>query len=48
MFETLADRIREDERKEHTPRERLVQYALIVSVSVALFGGLYWVIHALE
>jgi len=48
MFDTLADRIREDNRKEVTPRERLLQYALIAVVSVVLFGGLYWVIHALE
>ena len=48
MFDTLADRIREDERKEHTPRERLMQYSLMVVLAVTVFGGLYWAIHALE
>jgi hypothetical protein len=48
MFDTLADRIREDQRKEVTPRERFIQYALVVVIAVTLFGGLYWAIHALE
>jgi hypothetical protein len=48
MFDTLADRMREDQRKEVTPRERLIQYTLIVVIAVGLFGGLYWAIHALE
>ena len=48
MFDTLADRIREDNRKEVTPRERMIQFALIVVISVVLVGGLYWVILALE
>ncbi len=48
MFDTLSDRIREDERKETTARERLLQYGLMVVLTVAVIGGLYWAILALE
>jgi len=48
MFDTLADRIREDQRKEVSPRERVFQYLLMVVLALAVFGGLYWAIHALE
>ncbi len=48
MFDTLSDRMREDQRKETTPRQRLLQYALMVVLTVGVIGGLYWAILALE
>jgi membrane-associated phospholipid phosphatase len=48
MFETLEDQIKTDEQKTTTKRQRLVVWALIVLVSVVLFGALYVGIHFLE
>jgi hypothetical protein len=39
MFDSLADRIREDEQIPAT--QRYMKWAAILVVSVALFGGLY-------
>ncbi len=46
MFDTLADRIREDEHKNKT--EQIVRYLAIILISVLLFGGLYFVVQHLE
>jgi hypothetical protein len=48
MFDSLADRIREDEHKEVSRTERIVRYLVIAVLSVALFGGLYYVVQHLE
>ena len=48
MFDSLADRIREDEHKEVTRTERIVRYLVIAVLSVVLFGGLYYVVQHLE
>jgi hypothetical protein len=48
MFDTLSDRIREDEHKEVNTAERMVRYALIAVVSVVLFGGLYYAVRMME
>jgi hypothetical protein len=48
MFDSLADRIREDERKEGNPAERYVRWAVVVLLSVVLFGGLYWGVRLME
>jgi len=39
MFDSLADRIREDEQIPAT--QKYIKWAAIVVVSVVLFGGLY-------
>ena len=39
MFDSLADRIREDEQIPAT--QRYIKWAAIVVISVVLFGGLY-------
>ncbi len=41
MFESLADRIREDEHKEVNPTERIVRWTVVAVGSIMLFGGLY-------
>jgi hypothetical protein len=38
MFDSLADRIREDEQE--TASQRYIKWAAIVVISIALFGGL--------
>lgn len=48
MFESLADRIREDEHKEVNTRERVMRWVVIVVVSVAAFGGLYYGVQMLQ
>jgi hypothetical protein len=42
MFDSLADRIREDEHKEVKTTERILRWVAVAVVSVALFGGLYY------
>jgi len=39
MFDSLADRIREDEQT--TASVRYIKYAAILVISTLLFGGLY-------
>lgn len=47
MFDSLADRIREDEHKEVNSTERAIRLVVIVVVSVLLFGGLYYGVRML-
>jgi hypothetical protein len=46
MFDSLADRIREDERV--SASQRYITWAAVLVISVALFGGLYFVVRFLE
>ena len=39
MFDSLADRIREDEQEPASTR--YIKYAVVLVVSIVLFGGLY-------
>jgi hypothetical protein len=48
MFESLADRIREDEHKDVGNTERVLRYIAIVVLSVLLFGGLYFGVRMME
>jgi len=48
MFDSLSDRIREDEHKEVSNTERMVRWALIAVLAVVLFGGLYYVVRMME
>ncbi len=48
MFDSLADRIREDEHKEVSQTERMIRYVVIAVISLVLFGGLYYVVQHLE
>ena len=47
MFDSLADRIREDEHKETNTTQRVILWVAIAVVSVLVFGGLYYGIRAL-
>jgi len=42
MFDSLADRIREDQRKEVSSTQRIIQWVAIAFISLAVFGGLYY------
>jgi hypothetical protein len=46
MFDSLADRIREDEHISAT--QRYIRWVAILVISVVLFGGLYFAVRFLE
>ena len=46
MFDSLADRIKEDEQV--TVAQRYFKWVAIPVVSMVLFGGLYFVVRFLE
>jgi hypothetical protein len=48
MFDSLADRMKQDDAKETTSRERIVRWIAVAVVSVVLFGGLYLGVSLLE
>ena len=48
MFDSLADRIREDEHRSVTNAERYFRWAAVAVISVVLFGGLYLGVRLLE
>jgi hypothetical protein len=48
MFESLADRMREDEHQEIKPGERAIRLLVVVALSVLLFAGLWFGIRMLE
>ena len=49
MFDSLADRIREDERQEGTTNaQRVIRMVTVVAIAVVLFGGLYLGVQMLE
>jgi hypothetical protein len=47
MFDSLDDRIKQDDRQELSARERWIRWAGIAILSVLLFGGLYVGVRAL-
>ncbi|HZT31453.1 MAG TPA: hypothetical protein VFA33_16310 [Bryobacteraceae bacterium] len=48
MFDSLADRIKQDENEGVNRTERLLRWAAIIVLSVILFGGLFLGVKFLE
>jgi len=48
MFESLSDRIKEDEHKEVNQTERIIRWVVVAVLSILLFGGLYMGVRMLE
>jgi hypothetical protein len=48
MFDSLADRIREDEHSTVNNTERLIRWLVVALVTILLFGGLYYGVRMLE
>lgn len=48
MFETLDDRMKQDEQATTTSKERMLKWVLVGIVSIILFGGLYMGVRLLE
>jgi hypothetical protein len=46
MFDSLADRIREDEQM--TASQRYIRWAAVLVISVVLFGGLYYGVRFIQ
>jgi hypothetical protein len=47
MFDSLADRIREDEHQGTNTTQRVIQWVAIAVISILLFGGLYYGVRML-
>jgi len=48
MFDSLADRIREDDHQAVNNTERYLRWAAVIVISTVLFGGLYLGVRLLE
>jgi hypothetical protein len=48
MFESLDEQMKLDEHKATSNIERLIRWALIVLLSVIVFGGLYLGVHLMQ
>lgn len=48
MFDSLADRIREDEHKEVKSTERIFFWLALTVISFVVFGGLYYGVRMME
>jgi len=48
MFDSLTDRIKQDEGPPVKASERIVRWAVVLLVAIVLFGGLYMVVQHLE
>jgi hypothetical protein len=45
MFDSLEDKIKQDDQVEVSRNERIVKGVVIAALSVLLFGGLYFAIR---
>lgn len=48
MFESLDDRMKQDEQEVTTPKERYLQWAVVAVIAVIVFGGLWMGIQLME
>jgi len=48
MFDSLSDRIREDEHKEVSTTQRTIEWLAIAVLSILVFGGLYYGVRMLQ
>lgn len=48
MFDSLSDRMKQDEQLEVNKTERYVRWAVVAILSILLFGGLYFGVRMLE
>jgi hypothetical protein len=48
MFDSLEERMKQDEDRISTRKERVMRYALYVFAAVLLFGGLIFAIHLMS
>ena len=47
MFDSLADRMKQDDKNEVTGTERAIRLVAVVVISAVVFGGLYFAVRLL-
>jgi hypothetical protein len=47
MFDSLADRMKQDQDREVNATERMIRMIAVIVLSVAVFGGAYFAFRAL-
>jgi hypothetical protein len=47
MFDSLADRMKQDDKLEVNTAERMIRLLAVIVISVAVFGGLYYAVRML-
>jgi len=47
MFDSLADRMKQDQDQEVNATERAIRLVAVIVISAAVFGGLYYVVRLL-
>jgi hypothetical protein len=47
MFDSLADRMKQDLDQQVNPTERAIRLIAVIVISAAVFGGLYYVVRLL-
>jgi hypothetical protein len=48
MFESLDDKIKQDDAVEISRKERVIKGVVVAVLSVLLFGGLYFAVRMIE
>lgn len=48
MFDSLDDKIKQDDQLETTTKERVIRWVAVAVVSVLVFAGLYFSVRMLE
>jgi len=48
MFESLADRIKEDEKGTESTSQKTLFWIVVTVISIAVFGGLYFGVRMLQ
>jgi hypothetical protein len=48
MFASLEEQMKQDDTRATSPWQRMMKWAVVTFVSVAVFSGLYYAIQTLE
>jgi hypothetical protein len=48
MFDSLAERISQDDRETHKRGEVALRWSAVIVISALVFSGLYFVVHLME
>lgn len=48
MFDSLADRIKQDQAKEVNATERAIRLIAVIVISCGVFGGLYFAVRLMQ
>jgi hypothetical protein len=48
MFDSLADRMKQDQAKEVNTTERVIRLVAVIVISCGVFGGLYFAVRLMQ